>query len=91
MGFEHVSPGFLAAYAECCERIVSGPERPYDVARELMWVIADPDELPKLPGAVYIMWGEMTDVCALRDELACRHAEDLMREAASEFLALEDA
>ena len=88
---ERVSPDFLEAYSECCRRIVSGAERPYDVALELRNVIADPSELPKLPGAVYIMWAELGDVCALGDDRACRHAEELMQEAASEFLALEDA
>jgi hypothetical protein len=91
MHTEPVSPAFLTAYAGCCERIASGAERPYDVALELMGVIADPNELPKLPGATYSMWGELTDVCELRGEQACLRAEELMRLAASEFLAFDDA
>jgi hypothetical protein len=87
---ESVSPEFVAAYAELCRRIVSGDERPYDGALKLMGVIADPDELAKLPGSVYTMWGELTDACELRGEEACAHAEALMVEAASEFLRLAD-
>lgn len=32
------------------------------------------------------MWGELTDVCEMRSEAACDHAEELMRQAATEFL-----
>ena len=91
MDTDSVSRAFLTAYAGCCQRIASGAERPYDVALELMGVIADPDELPKLPGAAYSMWGELTDVCELRSEQACLRAEELMRKAASEFLAFDNA
>ncbi len=85
-----VGPVFVSAYADCCRKIVSGDERAYDGASELMSVIADPNELPKLPGSVYAMWGELTDACEGRGEETCRYAEELMREAASEFLALAD-
>jgi hypothetical protein len=85
---QQLNPEFVAGYRERCERILWGQERPYDVAGELMALISD--YLGDLPGAAYVMWGELTDVCELRSEEACAHAEELMRQATSEFLGLTD-
>jgi hypothetical protein len=79
---------FITEYRACCVRILSGSERPYDVAGELMWVISE--YLESVTPAVLVMWGELHDACDFGTEAQQDHAEALMREAASEFLTLPD-
>jgi hypothetical protein len=55
-----------------------------------MHIVSEPEIVTKLPGAVYLMWAELGDACHLGSEQAGQHAEHLMREAAAEFLALDD-
>jgi len=83
-----LDPEFISEHQERCRRIVSGAERPYDVALELMWVISE--HLSSVPAAVYGIWAELTDVCELQGPAAGARAQELMRQAAAEFLSLVD-
>ena len=79
---------FFSEYADLCRRILSEPKAAYDTAGQLMGLVSY--RLNLLPGAAYEMWAELTDVCELGPKEACQRSEELMREAAAEFLSLED-
>jgi hypothetical protein len=86
---EPLSAEFVADYADCCRRILAGDESLCEIAAELGGLTSDPAEPPKLPGAAYSMWAELGDACDLGGR-ASQRAEELVSEAAAEFLALPD-
>jgi hypothetical protein len=90
MSRTRLDPAWIAGYRERCLRILSGAERPYDVVGELMWHITENPAWEALPGTVYIMWAELHDAYEPPSAVGREYAEQLMRAAASEFLALGD-
>jgi hypothetical protein len=89
---------FMRVMRAGAERIVSGDERPYDVGMSLMadlnslFTAEGPD--PDYAGRAYNVWGFLTDGVdgppRYARGLTESEVEDLMRQAASEWLALSD-
>jgi hypothetical protein len=55
-----------------------------------MWHITENPAWESLPGTVYVMWAALHDAYETPSPVGQEYAEQLMREAASEFLALVD-
>ena len=83
-----LSAQFLDGYAERCRRLLTA-EYPSDVAGELMWLISE-REIRHLPASAYTMWAEFSDAWDVGGPAERSRADELMRRAAEEFLALDD-
>ncbi len=90
MGRGGLGQEFFDGYAKRCRRLLSA-EYPSDVAGELMWLVSEPENSGQLTGSVYLMWAELTDAWDAGGAAERSHADGLMRKAAEEFLALDDA
>lgn len=87
---DELTPQFFDGYAERCRRLLTA-EYPSHVAGELMWLISEPENGTHLPGGAYVMWAELTDAWDAGGTAERKRADELMRRAAEEFLALDPA
>jgi hypothetical protein len=84
---------FLRIMSTSTQRMLAGEERPYDVGMRLLGDLGPVLTTADYAGAAYSVWGFLTDGIdgpeTYARGLTPGQIEDLMRQAAAEWLALE--